>query len=129
MASKKITDLTALSVVTPDDLILVVDMAGPTTNKVTAANFFGNVTPNTVFQANTTVNGILKANSTVVAVGNVSTTAYMITNNFISTKNNTPATSTTGVTAAELGMIWSDGNFLYVQANTSAYKRVAVVTF
>lgn len=50
--SKKITDLTALSSATSDDVLVIVDApagASPETKKITVANFFGNVQANAVF--------------------------------------------------------------------------------
>ncbi len=123
MPSKKITDLTTTTAYTGDDLFIVVDQAGPTTMKMTAANLFANVPANTVFSQNVAMSAQL------TLTGNTTSTKHIVSNNFIVTKNNTPASSTTGVAAAEVGMMWADGDYLYVQANTTAYKRVALATF
>jgi len=65
MADKKVSELTAITNLTTDDLIMVVnDPAGTASSrKVTVGNLFGNVavitkhTSNTTFTANTTFNG------------------------------------------------------------------------
>jgi len=75
MADKKVSELTAITNLSRDDLLLVVnDPSGtPASRKITHANFFGNVVSETVhagsvtFNANTTVAGTkqtVSANST-----------------------------------------------------------------
>lgn len=130
MASKKITDLTAVTSVTADDLIIVVDLAGPTTYKMTIANFVNSIPSNTGFAANVSILGNLAAN-TASFVGNTdfNTAKYVVANNLILKKTTSPASSTTGVTAADVGLIWTDGSFIYAQANATHYKRVAIATW
>ena len=55
MADKKVSELTAITSVSGDDLLLVVnDPSGtPTSNKITVSNFFANVSIGTTFKANT----------------------------------------------------------------------------
>jgi len=130
VASKKITDLSAQTGVTADDLIIVVDMAGPTTYKITVANLVNSIPSNTSFAANVAIIGELTANAATFA-GNVSadTIKYVVANNFLVKKTTTPSSSTDSVTAADIGKFWSDGSFLYAQANATHYKRVAIATF
>lgn len=131
MASKKITDLSAQTGVTADDLIIIVDMAGPTTYKLTIANLCNSIPSNTNFTANVSVSGTLAANIASF-VGNVSVdtaTKYLVVNNFIVKKTTTPSSSTDTVTAADVGKIWTDGSYLYAQANATHYKRVAIATW
>jgi hypothetical protein len=128
MASKKITELTASPSVSGDDLLIVVDMAGPTTVKVTVANFFSSVAANANFTANVSVNGTFTANTATLS-GNVSSTKHLISNNLIVTKNTTPANSTHAVVGTERGLIWTDGDYVYAQANATHYKRAALATW
>lgn len=73
MADKKITQLTALTSPSSDDLLHVVDDPGttPVNKKITVANFFSDVTvPAMEFTTELTVNGTtLTANSNVVVTG------------------------------------------------------------
>ena len=59
MADKKVSELTAITSVSGDDLLLVVnDPSGtPTSNKITVSNFFANVSIGTTFKANTVFSG------------------------------------------------------------------------
>jgi hypothetical protein len=52
MADKKVSELTALTEVSGDDLLLVVnDPSGsPTSRKVTLTNFFASIEPEAVFE-------------------------------------------------------------------------------
>lgn len=130
MASRKITDLSVYTTITANDLLVVVSIAGPTTYKMTLASLVNAIPSNANFLANVSVSGSLAAN-TITASGNVvfKTANYLVSNNFIVTKNNTPANSTSGVIAGEAGIIWSDGSYIYLQANSTSYKRVLASTF
>ncbi len=130
MATKKITDLSAASSVTSDDLLLTVDMAGPTTYKITVANFFASVPTPAVFTANVAVQGTLAAN-VVSAVGNVTfnTANYVTANNLIVKRSVTPANSTDGANASHVGLMWTDATSIYLQANATHIKKVALSTF
>lgn len=59
MADKKVSELTALTNVSGDDLLLVVnDPAGtPTSRKITVTNLFANVTPSVLFKDTLTARG------------------------------------------------------------------------
>lgn len=59
MADKKVSELSAITNLSGDDLLLVVnDPSGtPTSNKVTLANLFANVVPNVVYKGNVTHSG------------------------------------------------------------------------
>lgn len=130
MATKKITDLSAASAVTGDDLLLTVDMAGPTTYKITVANFFASVPSQATFTANLTVQGSMTANG-VTAVGNVTfnTANFVTANNLIVKKSVTPANSTDGANSSLVGLMWFDAGYLYLQANATHIKRAALSTF
>jgi hypothetical protein len=73
MADKKITQLTALTAVSSDDLLHVVDdpTTTPVNKKVTVANFFSDITvPAVEMNTELTVNGTtLTANAEVVVTG------------------------------------------------------------
>jgi len=77
MADKKVSELTAITNLTTDDLIMVVnDPAGTASSrKVTVGNLFGNVavitkhTSNTTFTANTTFNGTTMTVSANLVLG------------------------------------------------------------
>lgn len=118
------------SAVASGDLVIVYDTAGGSVTRMTMANFMNTVPSAVNFSANVTVLGTTTANVTNFT-GNVTVagTKYLVTNNFVVTKNNSPASSTTGVVAGDLGIMWSDGSFIYVQANNTHYKRVAVATW
>lgn len=130
MAAKKITDLTAVTSMTGDDLIVIVDSSGPTTYKMTVADFCNNIPSNTTFSANVTMNLNLTAN-TATATGNVNfnTANYLNANNIIIKKTNTPANSTVVVSSGGTGHMWSDGSHIYYQANATHTKRVALSTW
>jgi hypothetical protein len=126
VASKKITDLSAQTGVTADDLMIVVDMAGPTTYKITVANFVNSIPSNANFQANVSIAGSLVANSAaltgnvVINTGNIWTTV----NGFVISKSTTPSNSTNVSTSAGVGSMWSNGTYLFVQANSTYVARV-----
>jgi hypothetical protein len=131
VATKKITDLSAAGSVTADDLLLTVDMAGPTTYKITVANFFGSVPSNALFTANVTVYGTTTAN-TLVATGNTTFNTgntFVTANNVMIKRTATPAATTDVVSAGTIGLLWSDGNYIYLQANATHNKRVAIATW
>ena len=71
MADKKVSELTAVTSVSGDDLLLVVDdpSGTPTSNKITVSNFFAGVSVISTFNANTTFNADLVVESTNVLDG------------------------------------------------------------
>jgi hypothetical protein len=93
MADKKVSELTAITSLSGDDLLLVVnDPAGsPTSRKITLTNFFANVVPQTVhkadvfFNANTIFQGSLASFTSNVNI----TSALRVSNrNIIDELNN-----------------------------------------
>lgn len=104
--SKKISELTALSAVSGDDLLVIVDDPSGTasTRKVTVANFLGNSSAN-VTVANTSV---FSANSLVIR------------------REHTPANSAIDVTK---GSIFWDSSYLYIAIDTNTLKRVSLESF
>jgi hypothetical protein len=131
MASKKISELTAATNVAANSILVVVDTTGPTTKKITVADFVNSVPSNANFQANVSVLGFLAANGGSFAA-NVSQDGnnYFSVNNITIAKTATPANTTdVAVAAGGVGQIWTDGSHIYVRANTTNLKRVAIATW
>lgn len=84
MADKKVSELTAITNLSGDDLLLVVDdpNGSPSSRKVTVSNFFANVVPATThkgvttFKANTSFTG-----KTVTSTANLNVTSTLTVNN------------------------------------------------
>ena len=108
--------------------MVIVDMSGPTTYKMTIAAFTNAIPSNANFTANVAVQGTFTANA-VTASGNVSfnTANYVTANNLVLKKTTTPA-NTTDVPGV-VGSLWSDGSYIYYQANTTNVRRVAIATW
>lgn len=105
--SRKISELSALSAVAANDLIVVVDKHSSNTATTKSANvsvLFGNVSTNTTL-----------SNSAVLSVKEV-----------VVRDNTTPANSSATVTQ---GKIWADSNYLYVAVANNTIKRVALSSF
>lgn len=112
--SKKVTDLTALTSATADDLLLIVDdpSGTPTSKKITTKNFLeSNATSNVVANGSLVITGL--------ALVNAITVAY----------TSTPANATNVPAGFTTGTIWSDGAYIYVVTGVSALKRVAIATW
>lgn len=110
--AKKISELTALTAVSSDDLLVVVDSpaANATTRKVTVGTFFGNSSANVTIKSGY----FLNANNAVV-------------NNFTIGRKTTPiASSGTGDTQ---GMMWFDENYIYVAVANGTVKRASLSSF
>ncbi len=131
MSSKKISALTATTNVAANSLMVVVDMTGPTTKKIVVSDFANNIPANVTMQfwlnvqGNTTVNAIAVTGNGV-QTGNL----YFSVNNIVIGKTTTPANTTDVASAAGgIGHMWSDGSYLYVRANTTHIRRVAIATW
>lgn len=105
-------------------------MAGPTTYKITVANFFSNVSTPTVYTANVDVKANMTAN-VLTATDNVSfnTAKFFTANNMVVKRSVTPANSTDGANSSLVGLMWFDASYLYVQANATHIKRAALTTW
>jgi len=105
--SKKISELTALTAPSPDDLLVIVDSpsSNAITKKVTVGDFLANSSSN-------------------VTVAN---TKYLSANNLIIRRKQTPNSSST---PGELqGSVFFDDNFLYVVTTSGTIKRIALSSF
>lgn len=102
--SKKITELTALTNASGDDLLVIVDSpaANAETKKITLANFFANVSSNAVFKSTLNANGRLLVTGSVPA--------------------NSSANGTTG-------QIAFDSNYIYCCVSTNTWKRSALTSW
>lgn len=106
--SKKVSELSAITTATADDLLYIVNDPGgtPESFKITVKNAFeSNVVANAQF------GGTLTANSV--------TSRY----------SSTPADATAVPSGFQIGAIWSDGSYIYVVTGASALKRVAIATW
>lgn len=106
--AKKISELTAVTQPSSDDLLVIVDGPSsntPATKQVTVQNFFNNAAAN-------------------VTVGN---TFYLSANNFVIRRLQTPATSSG--TADLRGSIWFDVDYIYVATANGTIKRAALSSF
>ena len=106
--AKKITELTALTAPSSDDLLVIIDSpsSNAITKKVTVGNFLNNTAAN-------------------VTIGN---TYYLNANNILITKNTTPTDSSSIPTAVK-GTFWFDANYIYVATANGTVKRASLSTF
>lgn len=130
MATKKITELTAATGVAANTLLVVVDSSGPTTSKIQVKDFVNSIPSNATFAANVSLLSTTTAN-TLTASGNVTfnTANFVSANNLLIKKTNTPASTTDVLSSAAVGLMWSDGSYIYLQANATHVKRVALSTW
>jgi len=106
----KVSELTAITTLTQDDLLMVVNdpNGAPSTSKITAGNFFGNIIVPATF-----VNDAY-FNSSVIAAS------------FTLLNKATPLSSTD---TTPLGNIWFDDNYMYIAVADNSIKRVALSEF
>jgi hypothetical protein len=126
MADKKVSALAAITNLSQDDLLLVVDdPAGtPTSRKVTVGNLFGNVAVTTTHKNLTTFTG------NTVYTGTTATFSSNTT--FSGNMRLTTTTPASNVASAEgygVGSMWYDANYIYVATASGTIKRVALSTF
>jgi hypothetical protein len=82
--SKKISELTALTNASGDDLLIIVDQPGTAnaaTNKITVGGFFANVNTNTAFKQTVSVGANLTLNTTAIRIGNSTVNAAIVAGN------------------------------------------------
>lgn len=129
MADKKITDLTELTALSQDDLLVVVDSPGgtPITKKITAANLFANVNFLTTVSvpAAIAVGAVLTANANTTAAGTMLAAGKFVTN-ALPASANTPyqygvyAESTLSGAAANVVTEHAAGKFKLDVSNAAA---------
>ena len=112
----KISELNAVTTLTSDDLIMVVnDPAGsPTTNKITFGNMLANV------------NIVAKFSNTVNSSGNITSTSIINSTNLFINYRTTPTTNTDVV---QSGKLWFDNDYIYVSISNNNIKRAALSNF
>ena len=132
MADKKVSELSAITNLSGDDLLLVVnDPSGtPTSNKVTVSNLFANVVPNVVHKgtvtarANTTFTGTtmtVSSNATFSGTLTASIGKYLEVANATATLvSNTNFQSYVANTNSQIATLVSNTNFQSYVANTNA---------
>jgi len=126
MADKKVTELSAITNLSGDDLLLVVnDPSGtPTSNKVTVTNLFANVVPNVVHRGTVTN----RANTTFVGTTMTVSSNTTFSGNLRVTSD-TPESNNASSEGYGVGSIWFDADYLYVATESGTIKRVALEVF
>lgn len=120
--AKKISELTALSNASGDDLLAIVDdpSGTPETKKITVANLFANVVSNTIFKNTLTVNG------SVTIAGNSNFTKPAHFSNTVALTITAPASNSASGIAGEIRV---DSSYIYVCVSNNSWKRVALSNF
>lgn len=136
MADTKITDLAAMTVLSANDILTVVDVGGtPVNKKMTIAWFLANLTSNTNIGGNLTVTGNTTFNQETHYNANsqfnervemrhaveVANTAFRVSG------SQTPANSS--VTFGGHGSLAWDETYLYMETANNTIKRIAWTTF
>ena len=126
MADKKVSALDAITNLTTDDLLLVVnDPSGTATSrKVTVGNLFGNVAVTTTHKAPTT----FTANTTFSGTTSTVSANTTFSGNLRMTSD-TPSSNNAGSEGYGVGSIWFDENYIYVATASGTIKRAALSTF
>ena len=126
MADKKVSALSAITNLSKDDLLLVVnDPAGtPASKKVTVGNLFGNVVSTTTHKALTTFTA-----NTIYTGTTATFSANTTFSGNMKLTSNTPASNVAGAEGYGAGSMWYDANYIYVATATGTIKRVALSTF
>lgn len=132
MADKKVTELSAITNLSGDDLLLVVnDPSGtPQSNKVTVTNLFANVVPNVLHKgtvtarANTTFTGTtmtVSSNATFSGTLTASIGKYLeVANSTATLVSNTNFQSYVANTNSQIATLVSNADFQSYVANTNA---------
>jgi len=126
MADKKVTELTAATSTTADDLLMIIDdpSGTPASKKITLNNFFGSIS------ANTTISGTLTTSANNTINGNKMTvTANTTFNGNLRMSSNTPSSNNAGSEGYGVGSIWFDADYIYVATASGTIKRVALSVF
>jgi hypothetical protein len=126
MADKKVSELSAITNLSGDDLLLVVnDPSGtPTSNKVTVSNLFANVVPDIVHK------GTFTSRANTVFTGTQMTVSANTTfSGNLRLTSDTPASNNASSEGYGVGSIWFDADYLYVATASGTIKRVALEVF
>jgi len=126
MADKKVTELTAATNVTSDDLLLMVDdpTGTPISKKVSVKTFFQNV------RANTAIRGTLTTSANNTINGNKMTvTANTTFSGNLKMTSDTPGSNNASSEGYGVGSIWFDSDYIYVATASGTIKRVALSIF
>jgi len=126
MATKKITELTAANTLSGNSLLVAVTnpSGAATTNKITVANFFGNISTTVSITGTTIVN---TANITTGNIVTLTSNVGTFSNTLAIPYRVTPANST-ALTITN-NAIFHDGTYLYVAVATNITKRVLLTPF
>jgi len=126
MADKKVTELTAATSTTADDLLMIVDDPNgtPASKKITLNHFFGGVSANTVISGTLTTS----ANNTING-NKMTVTANTTFNGNLRMSSDTPSSNNAGSEGYGVGSIWFDANYIYVATASGTIKRVALSVF
>lgn len=134
MADRKISQLTTMTTVTSEDLMLIVDDPNgtPANKSITVKRYFSSVPANTVFtarltaRANTTItcsNTVITSNVNFVGAG------FTKANNFHMTVKSTPASNNATTAGYRTGSIFFSNTYIYIAVNATTLKRVAISAF
>lgn len=126
MADKKVTELTAATSATADDLLMIIDdpSGTPASKKISLNSFFSNV------RANTTISGTLTTSANNTINGNKMTvTANTTFNGNLRMSSNTPSSNNASSEGYGVGSIWFDADYIYVATASGTIKRVALSVF
>ena len=148
MADKKVSELSAVTSISSDDLFLVVNdpQGTPASNKVSVKSIFNSVPANTSITGrfSTTANNTLAGTTTTISSnttvsGNLTSSAVAtfsgtlhVTGDkkfVLDTRSSAPGSSNAATQGLALGTIFYDTGYLYVVTDSDTIKRVALSAF
>lgn len=120
--AKKISELTALTNASGEDLLAIVDdpSGTPETKKITVSSLFANVSTNAAFKSALTVNG----NVTIAGNSFFTQSAHFSNTTIFSVA--APASNTSSGIVNEIRV---DSNYIYVCVANNTWKRVALSNY
>jgi hypothetical protein len=126
MADQKVSQLPSLTNVATADLLYIVSNPNgtPTSKNITAKNFFGSISSNTVFTANVTVRG-----NRAQFASNVNITKTLTANTVKVTLGIMPGSNNATVVGMAVGEMRFTNNYLYIAVGPTTIKRVALSVF
>jgi hypothetical protein len=115
--AKKISELTALTTASTDDLLVIVDSpaSDAVTKKITISSFYGNVQATALFQNTVTVNNSLTIKGTV----KVGTSNVMIVAGVATTRTDLRTEIGDGSTVANGSIFLSTAGKMYLKVNNA----------